>query len=99
MLNAPDTNDPLEKAVRKFDPMGLAASNLLDGLIKREVTSLVKEEICKVDKDTILNDYLFEARFIPYFNNVLLKNVVKEVAQETVIDVVLGEALEDIIEP
>lgn len=47
------------------------------------------------EKDTVLKDYLLEASFIPYFNNVLLKDVVRETAVDTINDILMGEVLED----
>ena len=45
-----------------------------------------------------MKDYLLEASFIPYFNNVLLKDMVRETAQETINDIIMGEIVEDMVE-
>ena len=98
VLSGPEVIDPLENSVHRFNPVNLAARNMLDKIIKEETVKLVKSEIGHVDKDTIMRDYLFEASFIPFFNNVMLKNVVRGVANETINDLLLGEAVEDIVE-
>ena len=49
---------------------------MLDDLLRGELTSLVKDELCQVDKDTILKDYVIEASFIPYFNNVMMRTMI-----------------------
>lgn len=79
VLSGPESADPLENSVRRFDPITLVARDMLDSVVKEEVTKLVKSEIGHVDKDTIMRDYLFEASFIPYFNNIMLKNVLRSV--------------------
>lgn len=47
------------------------------------------------NKNTVMKDYLLEASFIPYFNNVLLKDILRETAQETIDSIIIGEVLED----
>ena len=98
VLSGPESDDPLERSVHRFNPVTLAARNILDNVVWEEVVKLVKSEIGHVDKDTIMRDYLFEASFIPYFNNVMVKNVLRSVANEAVNDYVLGEIVEDIVE-
>jgi hypothetical protein len=46
----------------------------------------------------VMKDYLLEASFIPYFNNVMLRNMVRETAQDTLETVIIGEILEDWVE-
>ena len=98
VLTGPEISDPFESSVRRFDPVTLAARNMLDKIVKEETTKLVKHEITHVDKDTVMKDYLMEASFIPYFNNVMLRNVMRHVANETINELLLGEAVEDIVE-
>ena len=45
-----------------------------------------------------MSDYIMEASFINYFTNVLLKQQLREVAQESVEAIVVGEVVEDMIE-
>lgn len=98
VLSGPEVTDPLENSVHRFNPVNLAARNMLDKIVREETVKLVKNEINHVDKDSIMRDYLFEASFIPYFNNVMLKNVIRGVANDTVNDLLIGEAVEDIVE-
>ena len=48
-------------------------------------------------KGTVGNDYLLEAFFIPFFNNTLLKPMVREAASDAIQDIYLGEVIEDMV--
>lgn len=98
VLTGPELSDPFESSLRRFDPVTLAARNMLDKIVREETTKLVKNEITHVDKDTIIKDYMLEASFIPYFNNVMMKNMLRWLVNDTVNDLLLGEAVEDIVE-
>jgi len=71
---------------------------MLDTVVKEEVTKLVRNEMGNVDKDTIIKDYLFEASFIPYFSNVMIKNQIRMVANESINEYMVGEVVEDMVE-
>jgi hypothetical protein len=45
-----------------------------------------------------MSDYVLEAAFINYFTNTLLKQQLREVAQESVEQIVVGEIIEDMVE-
>lgn len=72
----------------------------MNDVLRKEIKGMLQNELNVVDdnKDTVMKDYLLEASFIPYFNNVLLKDVVRETAQETINDILMGEILEDWVE-
>jgi hypothetical protein len=66
-----------------MDPIGLAARQILDDLLRKQITEVVREEVIKpkhnetnslqTNQRTIMSDYIMEASFINYFTNVLLK--------------------------
>lgn len=72
----------------------------MDGVLRKEIKSIVQTELSVIapEKDTVMKDYLLEASFIPYFNNVMLRNMVRETAQDTLETVIIGEILEDWVE-
>ena len=45
-----------------------------------------------------MSDYIIEAQFINFFTNVLLKDQLREVAKESVEQIVVGEIVEDMVE-
>ena len=58
----------------------------------------MKEEVTDMkEKDTVGNDYLLEAFFIPFFNNILLKPLVREAVSDSIQDIYLGEVIEDMV--
>jgi hypothetical protein len=75
-----DPNDPLDG--KYLDPLALAANSLMNDVLRKEIRGMLKNELGIVEdkQDTILKDYLLEASFIPYFNNVLLKDIIRETA-------------------
>ena len=72
----------------------------MDGVLRKEIKGIVQNELSVIapEKDTVMKDYLLEASFIPYFNNVMLRNMVRETAQDTLETVIIGEILEDWVE-
>lgn len=58
----------------------------------------VQEEVTELTgKGTVGNDYLFEAFFIPFFSKTLLKPLVREVAEESIQGIYIGEVIEDMV--
>lgn len=45
-----------------------------------------------------MSDYLYEASFISYFNNKMLKPILAELAQEAIHEVAAGEIIEEMVE-
>ena len=54
----------------------------MDGVLRKEIKGMLQEELSVIhpEKETVMKDYLLEASFIPYFNNVLLKDILRETA-------------------
>lgn len=58
--------DPLES---KLDPLSAVAKSIMDSLIKKTLTNMLKEDISDThERGTLGNQYLIEASFISYFN-------------------------------
>jgi hypothetical protein len=83
-----------------LDPLALAAKSVMDGVLRKEIKGIVQNELSVIAPEnvTVMKDYLLEASFIPYFNNVMLRNMVRETAQDTLETVIIGEILEDWVE-
>ena len=77
------------------DPLALATKSVIDNVLRKEMRTLLKEELTHVGEETILKDYVLEASFIPYFNNVLLRQMVEETASESIEMILIGEVVED----
>ena len=75
-----EPEDPLDG--KWLDPLALAAKSVMDGVLRKEIKGMLQEELSVVhpEKETVMKDYLLEASFIPYFNNVLLKDILRETA-------------------
>jgi hypothetical protein len=66
--------------------------------LRKELTEIVKKEIVDLSNpNAIINDYLFEASFIPYFNNVMLKNELRSVAKDAIHMTIIGELVDDMV--
>ena len=83
---------------KSLDPLAQATKSVMDGVLRKELTGLLKEELTEVGEETILKDYVLEASFIPYFNNVLLKQMVEETANESLEMILVGEVVEDMVD-
>lgn len=45
-----------------------------------------------------MQDYLYEASFISYFNNKMLKPLLANIAREAITEVAVGEIIEEMVE-
>jgi len=63
--------DPLEQYM---DPLSLAAKQVLDDFIRWEIRFILEEEITQPNKPgSLINEYMLEASFYPWFNNYLVR--------------------------
>lgn len=71
----------------------------MDDFIKSQIKSILTVELRQTQtKGTIINDYMYEASFIPYFTNQLLKPQIRAVARDALTDVLVGETVEDYVD-
>ena len=71
----------------------------MDDFIREELRKIIRGELFdSKNQKSLLNDYLYEASFITYFNhNEFLKSLVKEVAQDAIQTVIVGEVVENMV--
>ena len=76
----------------------MAASQILDDVLRKQIKSTLRQEFLEINQyGSIINQYMIEASFLPYFTNTLLKPLIWESAYETVELVILGEIVDDLV--
>lgn len=82
-----------------LDPLSLAAKSIMDDLIRWEIRFLLQDEMSNPNKPgSLLNEYIIEGSFYPWFNNTLVKDQVRAVARDALMDCMVGEILEDMVD-
>ena len=85
-----------------MDPLSRAGKQVLDDYIRRVIRGMLKEELNyqpnNVKQSSVINDYMMQASFIPYFNNKMIKPLVRGVAMEAMEDVAIGEVVSDMLD-
>lgn len=91
-----DIEDPLDQYL---DPLTRAAKQVMDDFIRWEIRFILQQEINNPQKPgTLMNDYLLEGSFYVWFNNVLLKKLIRDVAKDAMATMIFGEIIEDIVD-
>jgi len=89
-------DDPLSGPI--YDPRTLLAKHMLDEIVRKQIRQMLRSELNQVErKDSIIQSYMIEASFIPYFT-VMLRRQIKRVAKEAATMINVGEVLEDLID-
>ena len=77
-----DAGEPLSNS-HSLDPIYRAARSILDDFLRAQIKELIREELLTDKKGSFLKGYMIEASFISYFNNKMLRPILRQIAFES----------------
>jgi hypothetical protein len=82
----------------RLDPINMAARQLMDDYLRQQLKSMIRDEVLNLkNPNSLLKDYYYDAQFITYFKQVMLRPILRDVAKEAIESVKIGELIEQMV--